>query len=148
MFTYKGYTGNVEVDTEADILFGEVLEIYDVVTFQGKTVEEARQEFQNSVDDYLEFCAELGREPDKPFPGKLLYRTNSETHRKIFIAAKKAGKSINAWMDEVLREAADKSINTKQKPTADSTEEKPTADSTEEKPTAEETKVLVEASQG
>ncbi len=170
MFTYKGYTGQVEVDVEAGILFGRVLDIYDVVTFKGTTVEEARQEFQNSVDFYLEFCAELGEEPDKPFPGKLLYRTNSDTHRKIFIAAKKAGKSINAWMDEVLREAADKSINTKQKlgnaeekptadsaeekstadsaeekPTADSVEEKPTADSAEEKPTAEETKVLVEA---
>ncbi|WP_199245522.1 type II toxin-antitoxin system HicB family antitoxin [[Phormidium] sp. ETS-05] len=155
MFTYKGYTGQVEVDVEAGILFGEVLEIYDVVTFQGKTVEEARQEFQNSVDDYLEFCAKLGRQPDKPFSGRLPYRTNSDTHRKIFIAAKKAGKSINAWMDEVLREAADKSINTKrkpdsaeEKPTADSTEEKPNADSTEEKPIAEETKVLVEASKG
>lgn len=166
MFTYKGYTGQVEVDVEAGILFGEVLEIYDVVTFQGKTVEEARQEFQNSVDDYLEFCAKLGRQPDKPFSGRLPYRTNSDTHRKIFIAAKKAGKSINAWMDEVLQDAADKFINAKrkptadsteekppggtseEKPTADSTEEKPIADSAEEKPTAEETKVLVEASKG
>ena len=155
MLTYKGYTGKVEVDVEAGILFGEVLDIYDVVTFQGKTVEEARLDFEDSVDFYLEICQKQGREPDKPFSGRLPYRTNSDTHRKIFIAAKKAGKSINAWMDEVLREAADKSINTKQKPdsaeekpTADSTEEKPTADSTEENPTAEETKVLVEASKG
>ncbi|HIK13672.1 MAG TPA: type II toxin-antitoxin system HicB family antitoxin [Oscillatoriaceae cyanobacterium M33_DOE_052] len=162
MFTYKGYTGQVEVDVEAGILFGEVLDIYDVVTFKGITVEEARLDFEDSVDFYLEICQKKGREPDKPFSGKLLYRTNSDTHRKIFIAAKKAGKSINAWMDEVLREAADKSINTKQKPgkaeekptadsaeeqpTADSVEEKPSADSAEEKPTAEETKVLVEAS--
>ena len=149
MFTYKGYTGHVEVDVEAGILFGRVLHIYDVVTFKGTTVEEARQEFQNSVDFYLEFCAELGEEPDKPFPGKLLYQTNSDTHRKIFIAARKAGKSINDWMDEVLQEAADKSINAEEKTLADSgAEEKPTADSTEEKPTAEETKVLVEASKG
>ena len=71
MFVYKGYAGQVDVDVEADILFGRVLDINDVVTFQGKTVAEARQEFQNSVDDYLEFCAELGREPDRPFSGKL-----------------------------------------------------------------------------
>lgn len=110
MFTYKGYTGQVEVDAEADILFGTVIDINDVVTFQGKTVEETRQEFQNSVDFYLEFCEKLGEEPERPFSGKLPYRTSPETHRKIFIAAKKAGKSINAWMDEVLSEMADKAI--------------------------------------
>ncbi|WP_375470053.1 type II toxin-antitoxin system HicB family antitoxin [uncultured Nostoc sp.] len=110
--TYKGYTASVEVDVEAGILFGQVLDINDVITFKAKTVDEARQEFQNSVDDYLAFCKELGEEPDKPFSGKLPFRTTPEHHRKIFIAAKKAGKSINAWMDEILTVAADKVINT------------------------------------
>lgn len=110
MFTYKGYTGHIEVDAEAGILFGTVLDINDVVTFKGKTVEEARQEFQKSVDFYLEFCQKLGEDPERPFSGKLPYRTTPETHRKIFIAAKKCGKSINAWMDEVLSEMADRTL--------------------------------------
>ena len=80
--------------------------------FKAQTIEEASQEFQNSIDDYLEFCKELGQEPDKPFSGKLPFRTTPEHHRKIFIAAKKAGKSINNWMDEVLIRAADQAINT------------------------------------
>ena len=112
MMNYKGYTASVKVDVEAGILFGQVLDINDVITFKAKTVDEARQEFQNSVDDYLAFCKELGEEPDKPFSGKLPFRTTPEHHRKIFIAAKKAGKSINAWMDEILTVAADKVINT------------------------------------
>ncbi|KYC44106.1 DNA repair protein [Scytonema hofmannii PCC 7110] len=112
MMTYKGYTASLEIDLEAGIIFGRVLDINDVVTFKGKTVEEARQEFQKSVDDYLAFCEDLGEEPDKPFSGKLPFRTTPENHRKIFIAASKAGKSINAWMDEVLSIAADKVINT------------------------------------
>ena len=66
MMTYKGYTASIEVDVEAGILFGRVLDINDVVTFKGKTVEEARKEFQNSVDDYLAFCEQLGEKPDKP----------------------------------------------------------------------------------
>lgn len=111
MMTYKGYTASIEVDVEAEILFGRVLDIKDVVTFKAKTIDEARQEFYNSVDDYLAFCEELGEEPDKPFSGKLHERTTPEHHRKIFIAAKKAGKSINTWMDEVLTVAADKAIN-------------------------------------
>ncbi|WP_333207564.1 type II toxin-antitoxin system HicB family antitoxin [Microcoleus sp. SVA1B1] len=112
MMTYKGYSASIEVDLEAEILFGRVLDINDVVTFKAQTIEEARQEFQNSIDDYLEFCQELGQEPDKPFSGKLPFRTTPEHHRKIFIAAKKAGKSINNWMDEVLIRAAEQAINT------------------------------------
>jgi predicted HicB family RNase H-like nuclease len=110
MMTYKGYSANIEVDLDAEILFGRVLDINDVVTFKAQTIEEARQEFQKSIDDYLEFCQELGHEPDKPFSGKLPFRTTPEHHRKIFIAAKKAGKSINTWMDEVLTKAADQTI--------------------------------------
>jgi predicted HicB family RNase H-like nuclease len=110
MMAYKGYTASIEVDADAGILFGRVLDIKDVITFKAKTVDEAREEFYKSVDDYLAFCQELGEEPDKPFSGKLPFRTTPEQHRKIFIAAKKAGKSINAWMDEILTRAADKAI--------------------------------------
>ena len=60
MLNYKGYTAQIEVDVDAGILFGQVLDINDVITFKGKTVEEIRQEFKNSIDDYLEFCHELG----------------------------------------------------------------------------------------
>jgi hypothetical protein len=48
------------------------------------------------------------KETDKIFSGKLPFRTQPEVHESIFLAAKQAGKSINAWMEEVLREAAEK----------------------------------------
>jgi predicted HicB family RNase H-like nuclease len=111
MLNYKGYAGHLEIDEESGLLFGRVLDIRDVVTFQGETVAEAKQAFQDSVDDYLEFCQSLGQAPDKPFSGKLAFRTTPEHHRKVFIAATKADKSINAWMDEVLVKAADEVIN-------------------------------------
>lgn len=106
MLTYKGYRGDFEVDAEARIIFGRVLDIRDVVTFKGETVEEAVQAFKDSVDDYLEFCQEMGEKPNKPFSGKLPFRTTPEIHRQVYIAARKAGKSINAWMDEKLSQAA------------------------------------------
>ncbi|MBW4651030.1 MAG: type II toxin-antitoxin system HicB family antitoxin [Kastovskya adunca ATA6-11-RM4] len=107
---YKGYTAHLEVNEDAGILFGRVIDIKDVVTFQGHTVDEVRDSFHDSVDDYLEWCEELGQEPDKPFSGKLPLRTTPERHRQIFIAAQKANKSINAWMDEVLGKAAEDAI--------------------------------------
>ena len=106
MLNYKGYVGSIEIDIESGLLHGRVLDIRDVITFQGTSVVEARQEFQQSVDDYLDFCTELQQEPEKPFSGKLPFRTSAEHHRLIFLAANKAGKSMNAWMDEVLVQAA------------------------------------------
>ncbi len=66
MLSYKGYSGHCEIDFEAGIIFGRVSGIRDVVTFQGDNVAEAQQAFYDSVDDYLEFCQELGKEPNKP----------------------------------------------------------------------------------
>ena len=102
---YKGYMAQVEIDEKQGILFGKVLNIKDVITFKGNTVAELEQEFHNSVDDYLEWCAELGEETDRPFSGKLPFRTTAERHRQIYLAAKQANKSINSWMDDVLAEA-------------------------------------------
>ena len=35
MFKYKGYIGHVIFDEEAEIFHGEVINIKDVITFQG-----------------------------------------------------------------------------------------------------------------
>lgn len=111
MLKYKGYTGYLQVDTKANILYGKVLDIKDVMTFQGKSVEEATTAFEESIDDYLEFCTELGKSPDKPFSGKFHFRTTPEIHRQITIAATKEGKSINTWIEEVVKKEAEKVIS-------------------------------------
>jgi predicted HicB family RNase H-like nuclease len=72
MLTYKGYSGHCEIDFEAGIIFGRVAGIRDVVTFKGNTVEEVKQAFYDSIDDYLEFCQELGEEPHQPEPNQSL----------------------------------------------------------------------------
>jgi hypothetical protein len=64
---YKGYKGAVKFDEERNIFYGEVVNTRDVITFQGISLEECRQAYRNSVNDYLEFCRERGEEPDKPF---------------------------------------------------------------------------------
>lgn len=106
MLNYKGYTGHVEFDDEAGIFHGEVLDLRDVVTFQGKSVDELSQAFRDSVDDYLEFCKERGEEPDKSFSGKLMLRLPPELHRKVYTSSKKEGKSLNQWIAERLDKAS------------------------------------------
>lgn len=64
---YKGYKGRVALNEDANIYFGEVLNMHDVITFQGTSLEECREAFRSSVNDYLEFCRERSEEPEKPF---------------------------------------------------------------------------------
>lgn len=102
MMEYKGYIGKVEIDEEAGILYGEVINIRDVITFEGKSVNEVQKAFRESVDDYLDFCAQRGESPEKPFSGKFVVRLPAELHRKAYIQAKLADKSLNGWVTEVL----------------------------------------------
>lgn len=74
MLKYKSSTGHVEYDDQAGVFHGEVLDLRDVITFQGKSVEEVERSFRESIDDYLEFCEQRGEEPDKPFSGRLMLR--------------------------------------------------------------------------
>lgn len=103
---YKGYFGRVEYDEDAEIFFGQAINVEDVITFECESAKEIKQAFRDSVDDYLEFCAELGKEPNKPYSGKFIFRTRPEVHEQIAIAAAKQEKSINTWIEEVLKQAA------------------------------------------
>ncbi len=105
MLKYKGYTGRVEFDDEAGLFHGEVLDLKDVVTFQGKSVEELETAFRDSVNDYLEFCRERGEEPDKPFSGRLMLRLPPELHREVHLRAQRERKSLNQWITEQLARA-------------------------------------------
>jgi predicted HicB family RNase H-like nuclease len=105
MLEYKGYKGRVDFDSDAKIFHGEVVETRDVITFQGTSVEELETAFRDSVDDYLEFCAQRGEEPDKPFTGRLMVRLEPDLHRKLYVEAKEEGKSLNQLISERLQKA-------------------------------------------
>jgi predicted HicB family RNase H-like nuclease len=106
MLKFKGYTGHVEFDDAAGVFHGEVLDLRDVITFQGKSVEELEQAFRDSIDDYLEFCQERGEEPDKPFSGRLMLRLPPPLHREVYLRARREGKSLNQWIAEKLEQAS------------------------------------------
>lgn len=104
---YKGYIGHVEYDHDAEIFHGQVINTKDVITFQGKSVEELKEEFINSLDVYLDFCKQLGQEPEKPFSGRLVLRLPPEIHRNAYMAAKKSGLSLNKWITSCVDKGLD-----------------------------------------
>ena len=106
MLNYKGYIGHVEFDDEAETFHGEIINTRDIITFQGNTPEELKQELKNSIDVYLEYCRKKNRDPEKPFSGNFLVRSDPNKHRDFMIAAKKNGMSLNRWVNDVLDNAA------------------------------------------
>lgn len=102
MLTYKGYSGTVDLDTEAAVFHGQVLDLRDVVTFEGRSVDEVERAFRDSVDDYLEMCSERGEEPDRPFSGRLMVRLSPDLHRELYVRARAEGKSLNRWISDRL----------------------------------------------
>jgi len=101
---YKGYHGQVTYDEDAKLFHGEVVGLRDVITFQGTSVEALEQAFKDSVDEYLDFCAELGRTPEKPFSGKLMLRLPPEIHERAAYKAKSCGLSLNAWIKQTIEQ--------------------------------------------
>lgn len=106
ILTYKGYQGRFEYDQEADSFHGEVMNLADVVTFQGRAIDELKQALADSVEDYLEFCALKGRAPEKPYSGRFNVRIAPELHQRIALRAATDGKSLNNWVADALNQAA------------------------------------------
>lgn len=109
MMEYKGYLVTIEYDDEAQVFHGEVVNTRAVITFQGTSVEELRREMAASIDVYLEWCAERGREPEKPYSGTLLVRATPALHRAVTVAAALEHQSVNGWVTRVLGRAVGQS---------------------------------------
>ena len=108
--TYKGYSARIEYDDKDEILFGRIAGIRDGVSFHAENVSALKAAFQEAVEDYIETCAKIGKSPQKPYSGNLMLRVDPSVHSKVALAAEVAGKSLNQWGEEVLREAAEKQI--------------------------------------
>ena len=82
MMEYKGYAaGPIDFDLEDKTFSGTVAGLRDVIHFEGRTATELARAFRESIDSFLELCAETGQQPDRPFNGKILLRTEPDLHR-------------------------------------------------------------------
>jgi predicted HicB family RNase H-like nuclease len=99
---HKGYTAIIEFDEESGTLFGRVIGLRDMITFQGESVAEVVQAFHDSVDDYLEFCVQRGESPEKPYSGQFVLRIDPLLHREIASTAEARRMSLNALIENVL----------------------------------------------
>lgn len=99
---YNGYIGTVEYSQEDKCFFGKLDMINDLVTFEADNATELETNFHNAVDEYIETCNQLGREPQKAFKGIFNVRTGSELHMAAVRNALKMGVSLNAYVKGLI----------------------------------------------
>ena len=97
----KGYSARIAFDPSADTFHGRVIGIQDVIDFYGRTPDELREEFKNSVEEYLSWCVE-GARPERTWVGKLTIQVDEDLRRRLAMAAAASGESINAWITTLL----------------------------------------------
>ena len=95
---YKGYSAKPEYSADDKLFYGKILGIDDLVDFSAENAKDLEYEFQNAVDDYLGFCKEIGKEPQKEFS----VRISPELHRKISALAQSEGISLNKAVEQAI----------------------------------------------
>ena len=105
--THHGYIAEIELDEENGVLSGIVLNSPNATLhFEGRTVAELKRAFAGTIADYEAWCRERGTEPEKPYSGRLALRLKPSLHSRVAAAAAKSGRSINAFITEMLEKQA------------------------------------------
>lgn len=106
---YKGYIARIEYSEEDDEFFGTIVNLNrDQIIFGGQTVAQLKKHMREAINGHLQNCKNLKIEPEKPYSGRITYRTSPEEHAKLVEAALLNGdKSLNEWMSKILSQAID-----------------------------------------
>ncbi len=116
---YKNYQAHIEYSEEDACLVGHIAGITDIVGFHGNTIPEIQEAFEEAVDDYLETCQRLNKQPQEPCSGDLQLRIPPDIHVAIVRAAEASGKDIDQWAIEILSHALDGNSHVDVAPTHD-----------------------------
>ena len=103
LLRYKGYSARPEYSAEDRIFYGKILGISDLVDFQSENAKDLEEEFHKAVDDYLEFCVEIGKQPQKEYSGLFNVRIPPELHREVSMFAQAEGVTLNKAVEQAIR---------------------------------------------
>ena len=107
LMEYNGYHAKVEFDQEDQIIIGHVLGINDSLNFHGESVKELSQSMHDCIDNYLDYCKKIGKEPEREFKGSFNVRIKPEQHKKIALYAANEGITINQFVSRAIDDELD-----------------------------------------
>ena len=107
---YKGYYATVNFNAADEVFFGKIAGISDLVSFEGESVKDLKKAFQEAVDDYIETCETLGKEPGKAYKGSFNVRVDPSLHKEAaFYSA-----ANNITLNEFIKRAINYALNNEQ----------------------------------
>ena len=101
---YKGYTGSIEYSKEDGLLYGRVLGIQGLISYEGTTGKELEADFIAAIDSYIADCKQESVAPEKPFKGSFNVRISPKLHRRAALLALEDKMSLNSFVAESIRE--------------------------------------------
>lgn len=100
----KGFRAVIEFDPDIEMFRGEFLDLNGGADFYATDTLGLRREGALSLQVFLDMCREDGVEPRKRFSGNFNVRIPPQLHADATAAAGSAGKSINQWIADELRD--------------------------------------------
>lgn len=100
---YKGYSGSIEYNEADELLFGKVLGIQGLISYEGESGKGLEADFKAAIDEYLSYCEAENKKPEKPFKGSFNVRISSALHQQAALLAMEAKLSLNAFVAEAIR---------------------------------------------
>ena len=100
---YNGYTAVISYDPDDRIFVGEVIGTSDSLSFHGSTPDELEESFKNCIKNYLDFCAQIGKKPQKSYTGSFNVRVTPELHAEASEYAARNNISLNQVVLQALQ---------------------------------------------
>ncbi|MDR0233428.1 MAG: type II toxin-antitoxin system HicB family antitoxin [Zoogloeaceae bacterium] len=102
MLNYRGYYGSIEASPEDNCLFGKLLFIRALASYEGQTVAELEQAFHDAVDEYLADCEAAGQSPEIPCKGSFNVRIGHDLHLAASVEAARRSITLNDLTRQAL----------------------------------------------
>ncbi|MDL2323181.1 type II toxin-antitoxin system HicB family antitoxin [Bacteroidales bacterium OttesenSCG-928-A17] len=99
---YKDFIGSIHFSSEDNVFCGKIEGINDLVTFEGKSVDELINSFHYAVDEHIKDCETTGIPIAKSYKGSFNVRVSPELHKQIAVKAQIKGMSLNQLINEIL----------------------------------------------
>lgn len=104
VLNYKGYFGSIDYNSDDGLLYGKVLGIKSLISYQGETGKLLEIDFKACIDDYLADCKHSNSIPERPFKGSFNVRISPELHERAAILSRSTNRSLNSFVADAIND--------------------------------------------